>query len=422
MLFPVLWPVFWAVVPEVTIGPDFAETARPVDAAIQEVTVFSDRARVHRRAEVVLPAGVHGLRLPDLPGAALLPTVRLEARGGTVIRLEVTPLQRERLTLEDANALVTRLEALFDQTAKVDAETAVLGAQLQALQGIRPAGPVPENQREGRPAPPISPATWKRSLDFLAASQSRLQKRRQALGKKRRTLQEETTKAQRAVQALNLGALSDRQVQVLAAVEVAKKGPVKLALSYFVPGAQWKPAYDLRYDAKKQSVLLDTAGVVTQATGEAWENVTLHLSTAIPGQSIVLPELLTWDPRGGQGIHPPTPTQADAARATRVSSPGAVVGSDRAGAEREAGPLAKAATATGAARRVGALLRDHEDRSRGRSEQARAACATEEETTTAPGDLESSTSAGHSSYGPVDPGTGRSDAGRADAERADGRR
>ncbi|MBW2704297.1 MAG: DUF4139 domain-containing protein, partial [Deltaproteobacteria bacterium] len=39
---------------------------------------------------------------------------------------------------------------------------------------------------------------------------------------------------------------------------------------------------------------LRTAGLVRQATGEDWTDVDLELSTAIPGQGMDLPELLTW--------------------------------------------------------------------------------------------------------------------------------
>ncbi|MBM4321394.1 MAG: DUF4140 domain-containing protein, partial [Deltaproteobacteria bacterium] len=66
-----------AGVPEVTAGPELAEKATVIDAPIARVTVYSDRARVQRRAAVPLAAGIHALRLPDLPGAVLLDTVRV---------------------------------------------------------------------------------------------------------------------------------------------------------------------------------------------------------------------------------------------------------------------------------------------------------------------------------------------------------
>jgi hypothetical protein len=45
---------------------------------------------------------------------------------------------------------------------------------------------------------------------------------------------------------------------------------------------------------ERGEVVLRTAGLVQQASGEDWTDVELWLSTAIPGQGIEVPELLTW--------------------------------------------------------------------------------------------------------------------------------
>ncbi|MBW1873021.1 MAG: DUF4139 domain-containing protein, partial [Deltaproteobacteria bacterium] len=65
-------------------------------------------------------------------------------------------------------------------------------------------------------------------------------------------------------------------------------------LEYFVPGASWTPAYDIHFHTNLGKVMIKTGGMVRQATGEDWNDVKLDLSTAIPGQGIELPELLTW--------------------------------------------------------------------------------------------------------------------------------
>src|SRR5262249_10391416 len=76
-------------------------------------------------------------------------------------------------------------------------------------------------------------------------------------------------------------------------VDVARGGS-ELELEYFVPGARWKPAYDLHYASARGQIRVETAAVVEQATGEDWTDATLLLSTAMPGRGIDLPELLTW--------------------------------------------------------------------------------------------------------------------------------
>ena len=61
-----------------------------------------------------------------------------------------------------------------------------------------------------------------------------------------------------------------------------------------MPGARWKPAYDLHFASARGQIRVETAAVVEQATGEDWTDATLLLSTAMPGRGIDLPELLTW--------------------------------------------------------------------------------------------------------------------------------
>src|SRR4051794_22396971 len=86
-------------VPDVALSPAVAEAAPAVDAPIAEVTVFSDRARIRRRGRLPARAGGAGvaspaavIRLPDLPGAAFLDTVRVVASSGRVLRVEATPV------------------------------------------------------------------------------------------------------------------------------------------------------------------------------------------------------------------------------------------------------------------------------------------------------------------------------------------
>ena len=62
--------------------PPPLEGAVPVELPIDEVMVFSDRARVIRRGPVN-GSGLRTLRLPDLPGALVPGSVRVSvAQGG----------------------------------------------------------------------------------------------------------------------------------------------------------------------------------------------------------------------------------------------------------------------------------------------------------------------------------------------------
>ena len=96
-------------VPNVAIGPDVESTAKPVDAPIKTVIVFSDRAKIIRHGQAELGAGVTVLRLPDLP-PAVSPTglVAKIAPPARILRVEAQVVEREALELEQEEALMDR--------------------------------------------------------------------------------------------------------------------------------------------------------------------------------------------------------------------------------------------------------------------------------------------------------------------------
>lgn len=290
----ILMVILAAAVPDVTAGPGLADEATVVAAPVRDVTVFSDRARVRRRANVDLKAGVHSLRLPDLPGAVMLNTVRVECRGARVLRVETTPVERERFSIEQVEELIDRLEKLTDQIAVLDREVGVTSQELSFLQGVSPKPPVDEAKRVDKPAPPVLVDVWAAVLKFVDERKAACREELREFARKRREQVKELQKVQREVQRHNLGAFTDRKIQVVAIAQARSAQKAVLDLEYFVPGASWTPAYDIHFDPDRGRVSIHTAGMVKQATGEDWEEVQMALSTAIPGQGIDLPELLTW--------------------------------------------------------------------------------------------------------------------------------
>jgi uncharacterized protein (TIGR02231 family) len=290
----ILWLMAAGAVPEVTAGFDLVVQAQIVEAPIAEVTVYSDRARVRRRASRELAAGLHTLGLPDLPGAVHMDTVRVEVQGARVLRVEAIPIERERFSLEQIEGLIERMEKLTDSLARLDGRLAVHQLEATLLSGIRAQPPVAEQERWGKPAAAVLPDAWREVLNFLSRRREAARVELRKLGLERRQTVEELTRVQREVGRHDLGAFTDQKVQVLAIVQAEAAGRVQLTLEYFVPGAAWWPTYDLRYLTARQEVRLAFAGLVQQASGEDWVDAELSLSTAIPGQGIELPELLTW--------------------------------------------------------------------------------------------------------------------------------
>jgi len=280
-------------VPGVVISPRTAETAALVDARIAEVTVFSDRARVRRRGRATGKAGIEVVRFPGLPGAVFLDTVRVSATGARVLRVEATPVERERTSIAQAAKLLDALDAVNDRLAEMDDRRAADDWEVGFLRALSPAPPVAEEKREGRKNLVPDAGSWWKALDFIGLRTQAANERLLKIEIDGREAMKERDRLVADVQALNRGGFSDRVVDVVAIIEVARAG-ADLELEYFVPGARWKPAYDLHYAWARGQIRVETAAVVEQATGEDWTDATLLLSTAMPGRGIDLPELLTW--------------------------------------------------------------------------------------------------------------------------------
>ncbi|MFW9990691.1 MAG: mucoidy inhibitor MuiA family protein [Candidatus Odinarchaeota archaeon] len=75
----------------------------------------------------------------------------------------------------------------------------------------------------------------------------------------------------------------------------SNEGNVQLEISYFCPRASWYSGYDLRLSEDgNESAEIDYNGLITNWTGEDWENVNMILSTAAPTLGMALPEFNPW--------------------------------------------------------------------------------------------------------------------------------
>ena len=256
----ILMVILAAAVPDVTAGPGLADQATVVEAPVVDVTVFSDRARVRRRANVDLKAGIHSLRLPDLPGAVMMNTVRVECKGARVLRVETMPVERERFSIEQVEELIDRLEKLTDQIAVLDREVGITSQELSFLQGVSPKAPVDESKRVGKPPPPVQVEAWGQVLKFIDERKAVCRAELRKFLQKRREMTKNFQKVQREVQRHNLGAFTDRKIQVVAITQAKSAKKAILEVEYFVPGASWTPAYDIHFDPDRGRVSIVPSG------------------------------------------------------------------------------------------------------------------------------------------------------------------
>src|SRR5258708_3609491 len=126
-----------------------------VKAAVSQVTVYSDRARVVRTAEVPLQGSMRA-ELPLLPDTVDTGSIRLEAKGAEVQKLDIQHVQPDEFPLTEARELLAKLEAIDDQLALLADEQSGLQQHLAAIRKIEPQ----VKDEPLKPRPKLNPKGW----------------------------------------------------------------------------------------------------------------------------------------------------------------------------------------------------------------------------------------------------------------------
>jgi hypothetical protein len=213
MLTAITCLLLGASVPEVVSGPALLERAKSVDLPIKNVTVFSDRAQMERSGTVALASGVQAVRLPDLPGAALTNTVRLAVEKASLLRLEVRPVLRERLSIDALDEVLTEIETLQDEANGLNRQLGIYKGEMTLLAGLLPKGAPSEEARLTAKAPALlAPGAWQTVLGFLESRRAQNAATVAGLVVKQRAVFEKLSVALGKAERLEGEGLSDRRL------------------------------------------------------------------------------------------------------------------------------------------------------------------------------------------------------------------
>jgi hypothetical protein len=278
-------------VPPVVAGPELSAEAVVVEAPIRAVTVYGDHARIVRRGKSPPGRGVVALRLPDLPGETRLDTLRVEAEGARVIRVEAQAVERNRASIDQVEGLLDAIEALQDAVEGRQSELRVLSSEVSLLSRLSPTLAVPEHERAG--APLLSASAWDQVGAWLDARRVATDERMFVIKDEMRKDSEALDLKRAELAEFDQRAFSARRIELIVIVDRQADG-VPVEVQYLVPGASWTPVYRIERAPGQDRLTLSTAGQVVQTTGEDWNDVAVTLSTSRPGRRIEVPELLTW--------------------------------------------------------------------------------------------------------------------------------
>jgi len=306
------------------------ELAPPVlEAPITAVTVFRDGARVQRSGTVTMAPGRQAVVIGGLPASMDPASVRVAARGPglTLLNVEVHHGYRADPLRDETTRLRAEAERCRDAVRALDDEDAAVQARLDFLDHLSGAAATALARAVGFGR--ASHDDLAQMAGHLSADTADALGRRRDIAARSRAARRELEAAERRLEEAESRAVQPvAYTDVSAILEAGAATPAELELSYHVPGASWRPLYDLTLDGEQ--LMVSYLAEVTQQTGEDWPAVELVLATMRRGLHQGLPELDPW--YIGKAVpHPVRPRMARAMALT-ADAAGAV------GAPQAAGP------------------------------------------------------------------------------------
>lgn len=306
-----------------------------VTGKIDSVIVFSDRAVVRRVQTLPADKGSGVVRFHSLPVALVRDSVRAAGKGVTItgVAVRATELTSEREWLSDPLKLA--VDQLDQKLSAERDRLATFAEQLRLLSNL--AGLTTAQSDHELRLGTIKTDGWKAAVEFLEERRDGYQAKIRAANLMVQNLQREREEAAHKLnEAITARRRSPLEVEVSYHGKSGAGGEV--SLEYTATNVSWTPLYDLRGSAEGGVYYLVSNANIRQTTGEAWEDVSMTLSTARPAVGTAPGLLQPWRVTAGS-LTPP-------AGSTRRASGGDNRAEDNAPAESAAGAALSSTTLT----------------------------------------------------------------------------
>ena len=242
-------------------------------APMGSVVVYADRAQVTRSQQVACKSGeAHFTGLPSTLDPKTL-WGSLSGGAGTVVGL--THTEEATGPRPEAKVLQKKIREVDVQMVELGREHAAATASARKLHSFRSHMiSVWGHQATAKKAPTRG---WDQALDLLrqqAMAASLRQRKAEVKGRGLRRQRNELSNQLALIQR------KQRRTTYRVTAMLRCTGRRTVNLSYVVPGATWKVAYQFRADPRRRKVTLVAQAIVQQGTGEDWKKVELAVSTA----------------------------------------------------------------------------------------------------------------------------------------------
>jgi uncharacterized protein (TIGR02231 family) len=266
--------------------PIMATEPSDVNSQIREVTVFLQGAQITRQARINLTKGNSTLIFRELPVNIDPQSIQARGEGNFIILSllhQVNYLAGAHKTAA-VQGLQDTLKLLENKAAEIAGKLSVMKSEEELLAANRSLGGGDRT---------INMAELKLAADFYRARLTEIRKEQIRLQSENGQLAQKIEKVRNQLNAMNAD-LNKPTSEILVNTSAPENSAVSLWITYTVNDAGWFPVYDIRAKDVQNPVQLYYNAKVFQNTGEAWEKVSMKLSTANPQQRGEKPVLQPW--------------------------------------------------------------------------------------------------------------------------------
>jgi uncharacterized protein (TIGR02231 family) len=286
---------------------------------VSEAVVFTDRAFLKRRVTARAEKGVNRYLVEVQAFKVDEESVQGAVFGeGSILGVQYREVPVERAPQEEARALRDSLDKLKYRRKALDGEIAALEKQGGFLDGVSSfaGSELPKKMKTRFP----NADQLQGMLQFLEERYGDVLERRLDAERRAIELDREIRVAKSKLKKLRPTRATIRKaIEVL--FETDKDQEIVIEVSYVAWQAGWEATYKVDVPGDLSSVRLTMFARIEQATGEAWTDVKLSVSNAVPMSGAALPEPEAWRLRMPR-TYPPVALDALLQSAAPAKAPG----------------------------------------------------------------------------------------------------
>ena len=257
---------------------------------ITDVTVYNDRALITRVSENTLEIGEYNI-LFKIPFNIDEDSLRASGTGPASLKITGSGTKIiEHMTAPDISfsELEEKIQLLQDQQKEIQSRITLHEQKKEFLHNTAKQCEIalPQAAKNGN----FDIGNLSSAADYIFPLMESLGEEIRNLQKNLRSLDKEIDYNNRLIEK-HRRPLMTKEKAVFVSLDIKTAGEYKIKINYVIHGASWNPVYDVRVDFKSGKVELSCLGMVSQNTGEDWQDVQLQLSTARPGMSAQPPHM-----------------------------------------------------------------------------------------------------------------------------------